>query len=324
MKYCGECGKEIKEDAKFCPFCGAKQLGQTDQEEVSKTTNLDSNTGSQEAMTDEQPQIKTIRNETVQESQTESVAPQPSVESNQESLGNQPSATQPDQTTNTGFSAEQLKNNETVQQLSKNGKNYLNYLNKNIRKPKIGQNEAGLFGLINFILITLFSGLAISHAWSPLLQYGTSNASAFPYAIQLILWIGLSLFTSVLVIFVVSTQVYKRAMTFLEAFEWVFAPNSLSVYVSLFAFFMSFLVKGDSQIFYLFFMVPFVLTNISYMGSLWELPTKENQKNKFYITVLSVVVGAIIIFVVSRIFGGMIVEDFAKNNYLFNMMGGLF
>ncbi|MGM0125464.1 hypothetical protein IGI37_002863 [Enterococcus sp. AZ194] len=342
MKYCAECGKEIKVDVKFCPFCGAPQkLSETEEQPQQESVNLSSSETEPKEKVQELEPVKTSTqnqqgDQSTQIAESEEVvntAQEPPLQNKSEqapetisepiqAVSNQ----QSEQTNsgNSGFSAEQLKNNETVQQLSKNGKNYLNYLNQNVKEPKIGQVETNWFGLINFILISLFSSLAISHAFSPIFHYTSTKASAFPYAIHIFLWIGLSLLGGVLVLYLVGTKIYKRSMSFLEAFDYIYAPNSLSVYISLFTFVLSFLLKGDSQLFYLFFIASFVLINITNAICLWELSIDKNQKNKFYIVVLSIVVGLIISVFVARIFGEIIVKDFTTNNPFMNLFGGRF
>ncbi|MFW7431354.1 zinc-ribbon domain-containing protein [Vagococcus carniphilus] len=307
MKFCINCGKEIKDKVKFCPFCGAEQ------KEVSTVT---------------EPVVEKVVNEEVNDEKEQPIV-ETKVTSEEVAQPEQP-VEQPSQPTmnqeNQQSSQQQQPNNEqqaplisinhgSVNQLTDNSKNYFSFLNKNIAKPNIGgQNTNGYFGLVSYVLISLFSSLAISHSIGKAVRFGTMGYadSSFPLLIQLFLLILVTQLISVTTVYVLSAKIFREEISFLDSFDRVYAPISLAVYTSLFAFVLSFVSTiGLSFLFVVVLLFTYFLTNASFVANLW-VSQNQTQRNKFYWTIGVIIVSFIVQIIVGIMLGDIIGTSIAE------------
>ena len=263
---------------KFCPFCGGEQKEITISKEIIE---MNEETVTPEEIIIEEPIAHTQEN--VNEApHTEQVQQTPLVSINQ----------------------------DAVNQLTNNSKNYLTYLNKNIAKPNLGgSNKNGYFGLISFGLVSLFSSLAISHSMGKAVNVGTQNITnlSFPMFLQLLLLLLATQFVNVLTVYVLKTKLFPGEGTILDSFDNVYAPISLTVYTSLLALVLSFISTiGFSLLFSIVLMITFILGNISYIANLWVTETLNSNKNKFYWTVGTIFVAFIVQFLVTLMMADII------------------
>lgn len=245
MKYCVNCGKEIKEEANFCPFCGTTQPGRE----------------------------KSI-----------------------------PKA-----------------------EIAEKGRNYFNYLNKNVAHPLVGlTSDKGVFGLVNFGLTTLFLSLALSHGIARGMQ--TINYTGnFPALFEFLLLIAGILLTNVVINFFVARQVYQEPISFLESFDRMMAPASLVVYLSFALLLFSFIVNmGTLVLFTGIFSFAVLLLNIAFYGNIWMNQDLTGRRNRYYINLVAIIVQLILLVVIYWIFASMIankvgtgIESFFNNFYNF-------
>lgn len=258
MKFCSKCGNEIKEGAKFCPACGAQQ-GQV------------SNNGVE-------PVQQPTPVEPVEQPTQQSVPPK-------------------EEGPQFNFN-EQILNNEKVQQFTVESKNYFKWLNKNIAKPQVTiSTDLPIFGLINYILILLFSSLAFSRGMLSSVSY-YFNEAAFPLVFEIILSFACYLVVGVLVVYILSDKIYKTKTSFIQAFDKVFAPASLAVYVSFASFIFSLLMNGSSLLFTVLLFTPFLLVNLSVMINIYHTKDTTGKRNRYYVSMLAIVVYSIIMFIV--------------------------
>lgn len=307
MKFCINCGKEIKDKVKFCPFCGAEQ------KEVSTVT---------------EPVVEKVVNEEVNNEKEQPIV-ETKVPSEEVAQPEQP-VEQPSQPTmnqeNQQSSQQQQPNNEqqaplisinhgSVNQLTDNSKNYFSFLNKNIAKPNIGgQNTNGYFGLVSYVLISLFSSLAISHSIGKAVRFGTMGYadSSFPLLIQLFLLILVTQLISVTTVYVLSAKIFREEISFLDSFDRVYAPISLAVYTSLFAFVLSFVSTiGLSFLFVVVLLFTYFLTNASFVANLW-VSQNQTKRNKFYWTIGVIIVSFIVQIIVGIMLGDIIGTSIAE------------
>ncbi|MFY8329663.1 zinc-ribbon domain-containing protein [Vagococcus carniphilus] len=307
MKFCINCGKEIKDKVKFCPFCGAEQKEVTIVTEpvVEKVVNEEVNNEKEQPIVE----TKAPSEEVAQPEQPVEQPSQPTI--NQE---NQQSSQQ--QQPNNEQQAPLISiNHGSVNQLTDNSKNYFSYLNKNIAKPNIGgQNTNGYFGLVSYVLISLFSSLAISHSIGKAVRFGTMGYadSSFPLLIQLFLLILVTQLISVTTVYVLSAKIFREEISFLDSFDRVYAPISLAVYTSLFAFVLSFVSTiGLSFLFVVVLLFTYFLTNASFVANLW-VSQNQTQRNKFYWTIGVIIVSFIVQIIVGIMLGDIIGTSIAE------------
>lgn len=339
MKFCINCGKEIKDKVKFCPFCGAEQkeiktvIEPVEQKEVSEEIII-----TPEEMTEVIEPVaenteEMIVEESVEQPQPEPVQPiEPTQQTTQEQQANyyqqpnnhyQGNSNQQQNNHYQGNPNQQQQgsfiNQEKMNQLTDNSKNYFSYLNKNMAKPNIGgRNTNNYFGVVSYVLIALFSSLAISHSIGKAVSFGTRGLadSSFPMFLQLFLLLLVTQLISVTTVFVLSGKIFHEETSFLDSFDRVYAPISLAVYTSLLAFVLSFISAiGFSFLFVIALLLTYFLTSISFVANLW-VSVNHTQKNKFYWTIgviiVSFIVQVIVGFMLGDIIGTSIMDIFSN------------
>lgn len=336
MKFCINCGKEIKEDAKFCPYCGAQQpeLAEDPEAPVEAPVSYEAPptavgeeqpVARAEEMSEAEavPSLEEAPKETPKEAPTQpqstpvQAAPQREVEAEKKP------EKQVSQQLNEAAQATKEKFNEfaksdTVKDLRKNSLNYFSYLHQNIKSPNVKNPETtGYFGLVNFILISLFTGLGLSRFVAKAGSYlmgmysyyttGQSSTPAFAYVLEILLGIAAVLFIYVVVYYVFVKIIYKQDLPFLGAFERIFSASSLAVYVSVAAFLMSFITSAP-ELFLLLLVVDLGLVGFNFAGALWTAEDHSGKANRYYATVLAFLVASIITMIVFRIFFGIMID----------------
>lgn len=354
MKNCINCGREINEDVKFCPYCGAQQpelaenQGATPEDvpvryeapmsEISGAEDhqpIDvSPSGSAEVPNEEtgdkpsQPAASETMAEAEaapdsQKAATMTTAPEAKSADPEPQLDKQV-AQQLNEAAQATAKATKEKLSEfaqsdTVKDLKQNSLNYFSYLHKNIKAPNVKDPDtSGYFGLVNFILITLFTGLGLSsflakagrYLWSIYAFHRTgeqSNLPTFAYPLEKIGTVAALLFVYVVVYYVFAKFVYKQQLPFLGAFERVFSASSLVVYLSIAAFLLSFIASAP-ELFVLLLMVNIGLVGFNFAGALWTAEDLSGKVNRYYVTVLAFLVTSMIVIIVLRVFFGIIVD----------------
>lgn len=300
MKTCTHCQKEIKEEAKFCPYCGVAQ------EEVTEVLNIDTETSELVEEVIIEP-TETLQEDTLNSSkQADDHKQEPSPNNTTETI---------EEEVNKVFI--QVDSNK-VQDLTTQSKHYLSYLNKSITTPTIGtKNTHGLFGLISYILIALFSSLSISRALGRAIGF-TGVSKAFPMFFQILFLLLVSQVIYVLILMLASNTFYRTKLSWADAFDNLYTPASISVYFALASFIFS-LISGFSTglLFLLTLAVPPLLLGLSFIGNIWLIKDSSGQKNKFYITLL-----ILFIFLLVEVFVGILFGDIINNsiNMLFSNM----
>ncbi len=301
MKFCINCGKEVKEKVKFCPFCGAEQ------KELKKTDEL-----VEEVKVEEINSLEEAKNVSVQsdvdpkeyiiEEDTSTIYNEQPKNDNQEQVS-------PHQTSNNQQAPLISINQGTVNQLTDNSKNYFSYINKNIAKPDIGgRNKNEYFGLVSYVLISLFSSLAISHSIGKAMTFGTRgySDSSFPMFLQLFLLLLVTQLVSVTTVYVLSGKIFHEEIKFLDSFDRIYAPVSITVYTSLLAFVLSFIsTVGFSFLLVLSLLITYTFSSFSFIANLW-VSQNNTQRNRFYWTVGVIIVSSIVQIIVSFMLGDII------------------
>ena len=128
--------------------------------------------------------------------------------------------------------SEQLKDNQTVQQLTNESKNYFRWLNQQI---KIGEKKAEahvpLFGFINFILLIVLNSIALSVSIGRFSFYGAKVPLADFFESVTVVGVYFSLLFLGFYFIVNRRRIQK--LQFIEVFDALFSPASVVVYISL-------------------------------------------------------------------------------------------
>ena len=377
MKFCWNCGKEIKDDAKFCPFCGqvqklapaeegaptAAEPETQDAEEivtpvvpeevpVEKFTEPSENFSQAEATVSEAGEEVDVKvevkpehqptptpvptyqayNQNAQPGQNQGQAnggqatyQQPQQQAqyqqqpgqgqpNQQQYQNyQPGQGQPGQQQyqnyqqNQGHPGQQQyqqapQSNPQFDAAMAQGKNYFSWLNKNVAHPDMSLTNHDHNGLINMILISIFSAAGISHLLSNSMSSGASGAMSsmglgelssfvggatsdaigpFPSFLGLLFWVAITLLLLTVTTLVFSNKVVHNQITFLGAFNKLFAPASLAVYVSAACLLFTFVFKTGMFLVFLT-AIPLMLVNLAFAGAIWDTSAKVVPSRRFY------------------------------------------
>lgn len=286
MKTCINCQKEMKEEAKFCPSCGFAQERVTEEvENINKQSNV-----TEETIVEP---IKKMNHE-----------------QNQSQIQHTKKPSEDDKT-------EEKKvfiqvDSDKVQDFTTQSKQYFHYLNQSIITSTIGtENTHGSFGLISYILIALFSSLGISRTLGRTMGYAGLSHS-FPMFFQILFLILVSQIIYILILLLASNTFYRTKLSWLDAFDNLYTPASISVYFSLASFIFS-LISGLSMglLFLLTLATPPILLGLSFIGNIWLIKDSSGTKNKFYITLL-----ILFILLLAEIFVGILFGDIISNSIM--------
>ena len=296
MKFCVSCGSQLDNGAKFCVKCGASQP-ETKQETGSSI----------------HPEIQVNNQATSQpqSSQDQPVNPMGSFqqESTQQPHMNQASENGPSTTQTIN---EALKNNENIQQIKSQSKNYFGWLVSNTKNPQIGKTtNSPIFGLVNYGLLALITTLTLYRitylSITSLIVSGLMDDLGFPLFFETLIGLLILLIMPVLVVYIVADKIYHDSVTFLQAFDRVFAPISLAIFISFTALILSLLLGIKGFIFWLI-IIPFGLVSYSYAGNIWVTTDQTQNKNRFYTSVITFIIAAIFFFIAFLIAGGIFGE----------------
>ncbi|MGX7196173.1 zinc-ribbon domain-containing protein [Enterococcus olivae] len=154
MKYCVQCGSQIKDEASFCPHCGQNQSKPVEMESPSNLVQQEA----QEAPVQLEPQDAPVQQE-VQEAPVQTESQDSPVQQETQEVPVQP------ENQNTSAQPEHKPNvmeNETVQQTLSAGKSYLSYFLAKLSKPTLSIEQAiNYFGYVTLLLFSFFQTLLI-------------------------------------------------------------------------------------------------------------------------------------------------------------------
>lgn len=203
-----------------------------------------------------------------------------------------------------------------MEALASSGRNYFQFLNKNTLKPELNSQEVDFNGLISFVLIALFTSLGLTHMFQEILNGMTGGNSPFPIFIEVFLWTLCAFFVNVVALYLVSSQIFHKGTSFLGAFNQIFAPVSVGVYISAVAFLASFLFSAPSFIYFVLILLPFALVNLSFAASMWDSSAKPFKAERFYIVFAAYACVSIADYIVARIFLSLLASKFDPTYFI--------
>lgn len=415
MKFCTNCGKQIKDGAKFCPFCGAPQpeiapdgvvVAQPENSEATPAVEL------AEAAVDTQPvekvsepvenvapqfeptqpvveePIEAVAEEPVEEvvqvpaeefsaeelyvesgdtipevnveevvvpdepqepvqsapiqsvpvqqqapvapvrPAAEYVQPQQAAPEQFQSAANPTPQQAPQQNTQQAPQQQAQQSSPQMDAVMANGKNYFSFLNQNVKHPDMQVTANNYNGLINAVLIAIFSVAAGTHAFSGVLSYALTNRSSdgpspFPGFLIAFFWVICSIAVQMLVAFVFSNSVVHKPLTMLGVLNKIFAPASIAVYVAAVALLFSFLSQTP-QIVTLLVIGVGLIVNLAFAGAIWDLSGDLKPTSRFYSVMATFVCNTVIGYIVGMIFMAMLSSKINLETILNNIFGEFF
>lgn len=190
-------------------------------------------------------------------------------------------------------------------------KQYVSYLFQNTKNPDLEQaTSVGYFGFINFLIVTIISGLTISHILALPINYILHKSLLFPLAAEFILWAMLASLINLLLVYFIGNKLYQSKITIGQTFNRIYGPVSVVVYFSLISIVIT--LAGMNMLgSFLLFVVANVMIHLAFLMTLIQLEKKRKGFNKYYITILAIIISLLINFLLLRIFANIITTKLA-------------
>lgn len=318
MKKCPNCQTEVEEEALVCPQCGYQW--ETNAEKVEQVV-------SEEVVSEEKTQsVQQAANEEVSNPENEdkaqtTVAPQTPEESEEET-NNQSS-----ENSKKVLDFEKLDDFEALKSHINQAKNYFEELKATILHPTIGEIKYKTLGIINFIVIGLLFSLTFSRLLGVMLKgiygamnqftnmfgfghssYGSSSISAFPMFWLFLLAIFLTQIILVLVYWIFEIIMQKEGASFKNALDQIFEPLSVLVGVGIVAFVFALLGSAFLKLALILCVLYLLILRYSFDGNIWLIANPKGF-NRFYITMIPVVLYSVVSYLVFKIVVGVLIEN---------------
>lgn len=217
---------------------------------------------------------------------------------------------------------------ETISQASNEGANenldkvkhvtssYGKYLHRSIKEPRLDASESNYNGFISYALITLFSSLAVSHmialglnkAVSTMHSFlgsggGQSAGPVFPGWLRIFLFFAITCMIPAVISLVATGKSFAGKATIFSAFNRMYTPAAISVYITGIVFVLTFVLTPLSTMWLLLLLgVAFFLINAGFVASLWNGTVNDSVSIRFYKVVGLLIANIIITSIVSSIF----------------------
>lgn len=315
MKKCPNCQTEVEEEVLVCPQCGyqwetnAEKVEQVVSEEVvseEKTQNV------QQAATEEasNPENENQASQTTDATQTPEESKEDEKRDGKKVLD-----------------FEKLDDFEALKPHIDQAKNYFEELKETILHPAIGQIKYKTLGIINFIVIGLLFSLTFSRLLGVMLKgiygamnqftnmfgfghssYGSSSISVFPMFWLFLLAIFLTQVILVLVYWVFEIIMQKEGASFKNALDQIFEPLSVLVVVGIVAFVFALLGSVFLKLALILCVLYLLILRYSFDGNIWLIANPKGF-NRFYITMIPVVLYSVVSYFVFKIVLGVLIEN---------------
>ncbi len=315
MKKCPSCQTEVEEEVLVCPQCGYQW--ETNAEKVEQVV-------SEEVVSEEKTQ-------SVQQAATEEA----SIPENENQASQTTDATQTPEESKEDekrdgkkvLDFEKLDDFEALKPHIDQAKNYFEELKETILHPAIGQTKYKTLGIINFIVIGLLFSLTFSRLLGVMLKgiygamnqftnlfgfghssYGSSSISAFPMFWLFLLAIFLTQIILVLVYWIFEIIMQKEGAGFKNALDQIFEPLSVLVVVGIVAFVFALLGSAFLKLALILCVLYLLILRYSFDGNIWLIANPKGF-NRFYITMIPVVLYSVVSYFVFKIVLGVLIEN---------------
>lgn len=198
---------------------------------------------------------------------------------------------------------------------------YFQWLHGNLKAPRLNQHQGPLsYSLISLVIILLANGVAISRLLSTTVQriltqvqlIGLSyryNGPQLLFFFEILLDLTLSVAVMVLVYYYVAAKVNSRKLSVGEALTEIITPAAFSVYLSLLALVVTFVLPYLPEMGLALITVSLFLVVASFLGNIWRTPATSLKVNRFYTTVVALLIVVLVTVVINRLLLGQMVEN---------------
>lgn len=198
---------------------------------------------------------------------------------------------------------------------------YFQWLHGNLKAPRLNQHQGPLsYSLISLVIILLANGVAISRLLSTTVQriltqvqlIGLSyryNGPQLLFFLEILLDLTLSVAVMVLVYYYVAAKVNSRKLSVGEALTEIITPAAFSVYLSLLALVVTFVLPYLPEMGLALITVSLFLVVASFLGNIWRTPATSLKVNRFYTTVIALLIVVLVTVVINRLLLGQMVEN---------------
>lgn len=198
---------------------------------------------------------------------------------------------------------------------------YFQWLHGNLKAPRLNQHQGPLsYSLISLVIILLANGVAISRLLSTTVQriltqvqlIGLSyryNGPQLLFFFEILLDLTLSVAVMVLVYYYVAAKVNSRKLSVGEALTEIITPAAFSVYLSLLALVVTFVLPYLPEMGLALITVSLFLVMASFLGNIWRTPATSLKVNRFYTTVIALLIVVLVTVVIHRLLLGQMVEN---------------
>lgn len=315
MKKCPNCQTEVEEEALVCPQCGYQW--ETNAEKVEQVV-------SEEVVSEEKTQsVQQAANKEVSNPENENQASQTT------DATQTPEESKEDEKRDGKkvLDFEKLDDIEALKPHIDQAKNYFEELKETILHPAIGQTKYKTLGIINFIVIGLLFSLTFSRLLGVMLKgiygamnqftnmfgfghssYGSSSISAFPMFWLFLLAIFLTQIILVLVYWIFEIIMQKEGAGFKNALDQIFEPLSVLVVVGIVAFVFALLGSAFLKLALILCVLYLLILRYSFDGNIWLIANPKGF-NRFYITMIPVVLYSVVSYFVFKIVLGVLIEN---------------
>lgn len=316
MKKCPNCQIEMEEDMLQCSRCGyqweknANEIEQVVSGEAAQSVQYANASDSEDVEEVEQKQSSTATSDSEVEETKEKEQLSSESEGNKKVLD-----------------FEKLDDFEALKPHIDQAKNYFEELKTTCFHPTIGNTKYKTLGIINFIVIGLLFSLTFSRLLGVLLKgiygamnqfsnmfgighssYGSSSISAFPMFWLFLLAIFLTQVILVFVYWIFETIMQKEGASFKNAIDHIFEPLSVLVLLGIVAFVFALLGAVFSKLALLLCVVYLLILRHSFDGNIWLIANPKGF-NRFYITMIPVVLYSVVSYFVFKIVIGVLIEN---------------
>ena len=315
MKKCPNCQTEVEEEVLVCPQCGYQW--ETNAEKVEQVV-------SEEVVSEEKAQsVQQAANEEASNPENENQASQTA------DATQTPEESKEDEKRDGKkvLDFEKLDDFEALKPHIDQAKNYFEELKATILHPTIGEIKYKTLGIINFIVIGLLFSLTFSRLLGVMLKgiygamnqftnmfgfghssYGSSSISAFPMFWLFFLAIFLTQVILVLVYWVFEIIMQKEGASFKNALDQIFEPLSVLVVVGIVAFVFALLGSVFLKLALILCVLYLLILRYSFDGNIWLIANPKGF-NRFYITMIPVVLYSVVSYFVFKIVLGVLIEN---------------
>lgn len=197
--------------------------------------------------------------------------------------------------------SEQLRDNQTVQQITNESKNYFHWLNQQIKiskKEKVA--HVPLFGFVNFILLIVLNSIALSVSF---ITSGYSNGQTpVTLFIAALVFVGMYFSLLYVVFYFILNRQSNRKLQLVEVFDSLFSPASLTVYVSLLSVIAAFILTDSDAYTAALLFLSSLIVSLSFVDRLFKV---QAAFGRFFMTLFTMTLPSILLSIIFQTISGV-------------------